>query len=75
MRICGKTRRRSIEFCDQRPARIGPDGRNRSRARPHAEPVERQRCFGFCGTAHGNARTDTKLQRAEDEPSRTAFER
>ena len=44
-----------IEFGDQRPARVGLDRRDRSRARPHPEPMESQHCLGLCGTAHGNS--------------------
>lgn len=46
---------RALQVGQQRAARIGFDGGNRSRARAHAEAVKGQRGFGLCGTAHGIA--------------------
>ena len=48
--------RGTIEFGDQRAARVGFDRRDRSRTRPHPEAMEGQRGFRLCRTAHGNTR-------------------
>src|SRR5204862_1687969 len=53
---------RTIKFGDQRSARIGLDGGNRSRTRPHSEAMEGKYGFSLCGTAHGTAPEDAKLQ-------------
>jgi hypothetical protein len=49
----GGQHQRPVEFGDQRAARVGADGGDRSRSRPHAEAMKRQHRIGLCGIAHG----------------------
>jgi len=51
-----KAGRPPLQFGDQRPARVGRNGCDRTRSWPHPEPVEGQRRFGLSRKAHAMLR-------------------